>query len=267
MIGIMAWLGVAGSRVGRRDDARFLPVTPRETTRQPATGSGTRYDHSRMPASIELRIDDEVAARLSTLEVTAVAFTGLRMGTPTRKIEPLRDRVIAAARERINEARDVRRIPTLAALHRAFPEVLRGQKRAWLDEAFRAIARRDPFPVVNDAVDVAKLLALHFAVPVSALDSSRLSSPLLLRMAPPGTRVKTPGGLDADASDLPLLTDVGGPVSSPFLDVARAMPTRQTSNVLLVVYDPKVDGGVDAAALRERAANWLGTLTGARPVT
>lgn len=218
-----------------------------------------------MAAAIEIRVDEEVLARLPSLEVTALPFFGLRMNAPTRKIEPLRDRVIAAARDRVNEARDVRRIPTLAALHRAFPEVLKGPKRAWLDEAFRAIARRDPFPVVNDAVDAARLLALHFAVPVAALDLAKASSPLLLRMAAPGTRVKAPGGLDVDASDLPLLTDSAGACGSPFFDVARAAPNRQTTSVLLVVYDPGQDGRVDAADLSERAANWLGTLTGARP--
>jgi DNA/RNA-binding domain of Phe-tRNA-synthetase-like protein len=116
---------------------------------------------------------------------------------------------------------------------------------------------------VNDAVDAGRLLALAFGVPVSTLDLSRTYSPLLLRMAPPGTRVKTPAG-DVDASDLPLLTDSAGPAASPFLDVLRAMPNRQTTDVLVVVYDPCVDGPIDAAALRERASNWLATLTGAR---
>jgi DNA/RNA-binding domain of Phe-tRNA-synthetase-like protein len=141
----------------------------------------------------------------------------------------------------------------------------RGTRRPWIEEAYRGISRRDPFPVVNLAVDAARLLALHFAVPVSAIDRAKVSAPLFLRIAPPGMRIKSLGA-EIDAGGLPVLTDASGVAGSPFFDVARAMPGTQTTEILLVACEPEgASTPLDAADLAGRAANWLGTLTGARP--
>ena len=66
-----------------------------------------------------------------------------------RKIEPLRDRVLADARDARQDAMDVRRMPALAAFSRAFPELLRSARKPWLDELFRTVSRRGPFPVTT----------------------------------------------------------------------------------------------------------------------
>jgi DNA/RNA-binding domain of Phe-tRNA-synthetase-like protein len=175
--------------------------------------------------------------------------------------------VLASARERIATARDVRRIPTLAAFHRGFPEFTRGNRRSWLDEAFQAIARRDPFRVMNDAIDAARLLAFHYAVPVSAHDAARMQGPLSLSVAPPGAKINTLlAGTLVDAGGLPLLRDSGGVVGSPFFEVHRVVPSLRTQDLLLIAYDPGVDDAVDAADFKARAENWLTSLAGARLV-
>ena len=127
----------------------------------------------RVVQSFEIRIGDEVHARLPGLTCSLAPVHRRAHRAANRKIEPLRDRVLADARERIQAAMDVRRLPTLAAFSRAFPELVRSTRKPWLDELFRIVSRRDPFPVVNDAIDAARLLALHYAVPISVLDWRR----------------------------------------------------------------------------------------------
>jgi DNA/RNA-binding domain of Phe-tRNA-synthetase-like protein len=215
-------------------------------------------------ASFEVEIDQGVLARMPGLRLTALVFGGARIGMPTRKIEPIREKVIAAARERITAARDVRRIPSLAAFHQAFPECLRGTRKPWLDEMFRGIARRDPFPVANDIVDPVRLLAIHYAVPIAAVDLSKVRSPLALAIAAPGTTGKIASGAPIDVGGLPVLRDSAGPAACPFIEIHRALPGRTTSDFAVIVFEPGADGPVDHADLENRAQNWLSTLVGAR---
>jgi DNA/RNA-binding domain of Phe-tRNA-synthetase-like protein len=210
-----------------------------------------------------LAVDEDVTARLPELRVTAFVFSGVRMGMPTRNIEPMRDRVIAGARERMSSIRDPRRIPAIAAFYGAFPEVGR-TKRIWLEDALRAIARHDPFPVVNDVVDSARLLSLLYEAPMCVLDLGRLKSPFRLVIAPHGVTSQTPPGVLADLSGLPVLIDPAGAAASPVVELARAQPSRQARDVALFVFDPRREGATDLADLETRASNWLGTLTGAK---
>lgn len=214
-----------------------------------------------MQDRIVVQIDPAVTAKLPKLRLLVLRFGNVRMGTPSRKIEPLRDRVIAAARETLNAARDVRRIPSLAAFHDAFPEILRGARRPWLDDAFRAIGRRDPFPVQNEVIDVARILSLHYAIPLAVLDVGKVRPPLRLGIAPQGSSGMTSAKTSADLSGLPVIVDAGGPVTSPFLDLSRGAPGRTTTDVLFLAFDPV---GTDFADVESRASNWLGTLTGAK---
>ena len=89
-----------------------------------------------MAPALELRIDDDVRERLPDLRLHAIVFSGARVGMANRKLEPLRDRVLADVRERISAARDVRRIPTLAAFHRRTLTLIRdGSAPATLQSA------------------------------------------------------------------------------------------------------------------------------------
>jgi len=220
----------------------------------------------RVAQSYEIRIGDEVEARLPGLACFSYRFTGARVGTANRKIESLRDRVLASARERVQNAMDVRRLPSLAAFSRAFPELVRSARKPWLDELYRTVSRRDPFPVVNDALDLGRLLALHYCLPISFLDVSTLAPPLIVRIAPPGAVLKTPTDKMVDLADLPVLWDSAGPVGPPLFESLRAMPTRRTTDLLLVAFDPPVEPRLDEAELRSRSANWLASLLGSRPV-
>jgi DNA/RNA-binding domain of Phe-tRNA-synthetase-like protein len=224
-----------------------------------------------VPPALELRVDDEVREILPTLRMVVLRFTGARIGMANRKLEPLRDRVLASARERMSVARDVRRIRSLATFHQAFPEVTRGGRSPWLDEAFRAIARRDPFRVMNDAIDAARLLAFHHAVPVSAHDAARIQGALTLGIAPPRTAIRTLEGESIDAGGLPVLRDssgaIGGVIGSPFFESQRMMPSTRTQELLFVAYDPGGEEGLDAADFQSKAENWLTSLSGARFVS
>jgi DNA/RNA-binding domain of Phe-tRNA-synthetase-like protein len=211
-------------------------------------------------------VDPEVSARMPDLRLLALRFSGARIGMANRKLEELRDRVLASVRERISAARDVRRIPTLAAFHRGFPELGRGSRRPWLDEAFHAIARRDPFRVMNDAIDAARLLAFHYAIPVSAHDAGRIHGPLSLAIAPQELRVNTLQGAVLDVGGLAVLRDGNGVVGSPFFETQRATPSTRTQEILIVAYDPGGPGAVDGADFRTHAENWLASLSGARLV-
>lgn len=217
-----------------------------------------------MPSSFDLQVDPEVFARVPGIRVTSLLFQDVRVGAPSRKIEAVRERVIAAARERVEAARDVRRIPTLAAFIAAFPELGRGPRRAWLDDLFRAIIRHGPFPVVNEIVDATRLLALHYAVPISAFDLSKVRPPARLAMAPPGLMAKVSLTASVDVGGFPVLFDAGGAIGSPFVEMQRAAPGRQTSSVALVVCEASEGDRVDLEDLKSRSANWLGSLVGAR---
>jgi DNA/RNA-binding domain of Phe-tRNA-synthetase-like protein len=219
-----------------------------------------------VPPPLELRIDDAVREVLPGLRILAFRFTGARVGMANRKLEPLRDRVLASVRERVATARDVRRIPTFIAFHQGFPDLARGPRRAWLDEAFHAIARRDPFRVMNDAIDAARLLAFHHGVPVSAHDAARIQGPLSLEIAVGGAVLPTLQGVAVDPAGLPVLRDRGGVLGSPLFEVQRAAASTRTQEILLVVYDPGVEGALDAADLQARAENWFSSLCGARLV-
>ena len=194
-------------------------------------------------------------------------FTGARVGIANRKIEPLRDRVLASARERVQNAMDVRRLPSLAAFSRAFPELLRSARKPWLDELFRTVSRRDPFPVVNDALDLGRLLALHYGVPDRRSwmwrRSRRRSS---CGSRPQARRSRRQPARSVELADLPVLWDSAGPVGPPLFESLRAMPTRRTTELLLVAFDPPVEPRLDEADLRSRSANWLGSLLGSQPV-
>jgi DNA/RNA-binding domain of Phe-tRNA-synthetase-like protein len=214
--------------------------------------------------ALEIRIDDDVRERLPDLRVHALAFAGARVGMANRKLEPLRDRVLAEVRERLSAARDVRRIPTLAAFHRGFPEITRSSRRAWLDEAFLSIARRDPFRVMNDAIDAARLLAFHYAVPVSAHDASRIAGPVVLQIAAPGATINTIQGALVDQAGLPVLRDRNGVLGSPFFESQRAMPSTRTRDLVVLAYHAGGEPALDPDEFRSRAENWLASLLGAQ---
>ena len=93
-----------------------------------------------------------------------------------------------------------------------------------------------------------------------------LAPPLIVRVALGGASIKTPAGVIVDVTDLPVLWDANGPVGPPLFESQRAMPTRRTTELLLVAFDPGVDPKLDEADLRSRASNWLASLLGAQPV-
>jgi DNA/RNA-binding domain of Phe-tRNA-synthetase-like protein len=214
-----------------------------------------------------LRIDEEISGRLPEISVFALQFADATLGVPSRRIEPMRDRVIAGARERLASLKDPRRLPAVGALVQAFPELARGTRRLWLDEVLRAIARNDPFPVQNDVVDAARLLSIHYGVPILPIDLDKARPPVGLAVAPPGTTARSPMGSLTDVSGLPVLVDAGGVLASPAVELGRASPGRTTRRFALIGCVPVRAGAPDVAEVATRAENWLSTLTGARRVS
>ncbi len=202
-------------------------------------------------------VDPEVAARFARLTVRWILIDRVRVGTNTPALETLRKRVVAGARSRHEAAKDASKIPTLAAFHAGLREsgIDPNRSRPWLDDLFRVVSRGDPFPVVNDAVDLARLAALAFAVPVVALDPSRLSPPLQLRLAPPGTLTRTTARTaQQDLSGRPVLVDRNGPVASPVSGLSGSEPVLSSASVGYAVFLPTLRDGPDA----EEIDRWLG---------
>ena len=106
---------------------------------------------------------------------------------------------------------------------------------------------------------------------MAVLDTATLAPPLIVRVALGGASIKTPAGVNVDVTDLPVLWDANGPVGPPLFESQRAMPTRRTTDLLLVAFDPGVDPRSStrptcAAALRTGLrASWARGRSGDSP--
>jgi DNA/RNA-binding domain of Phe-tRNA-synthetase-like protein len=217
-----------------------------------------------MKDTFAITVGQDVLAHLPDMRVTALLFGEARFGMPAARIDTMRERVLTQLHERMATVRDPRNLPGSAAFRKGLPELAAGRRSLAIDDLIRGVMRREPFPVLNDAVDAARILSLHYGVPISALDPAKMRQPLALRLADYGTVAKVPSGAAVDLSGLPVLFDPSGPVDSPIIELARAQATRLARAIVLVVYDAARQDAVDPADVEARASNWLGTLVHAK---
>ncbi len=98
---------------------------------------------------------------------------------------------------------------------------------------------------INPAVDVGNAVALHTGLPFSVVDVDRLVPPLLVRLAPAGSRyVFNASGQEIDVEQLLCLEDGAGPCANPVKDAQRTKTDGETTHTLTVVWGSTALGEV-----------------------
>jgi DNA/RNA-binding domain of Phe-tRNA-synthetase-like protein len=113
------------------------------------------------------------------------------------------------------------------------------------------------FPRINPLVDLCNVVSLHAALPISLVDAAKLSGPLVIRVAPPGTSYAfNPAGQVLEAAGLLCLWDTSGPSGSPVKDAQRTKTDGSTRVALSVVWGTRALPG-----RASEAARWYRALT------
>ncbi len=98
---------------------------------------------------------------------------------------------------------------------------------------------------ITPAVDVGNAVALHTGLPFSVVDVDRLVPPLLVRLAPAGSRyVFNASGQEIDVEQLLCLEDGAGPCANPVKDAQRTKTDSETTHTLTVVWGSTALGEV-----------------------
>jgi DNA/RNA-binding domain of Phe-tRNA-synthetase-like protein len=98
---------------------------------------------------------------------------------------------------------------------------------------------------INPAVDVGNVVALHTGIPVSVVDVERLVPPLIVRLAPAGSRfVFNATGQEIDVESLLGLEDGQGPCANPVRDAQRTKTSPATTQTLTVMWGSSALGEV-----------------------
>lgn len=206
-------------------------------------------------------IAEEIRSLLPGLRIHGLAFRGARIGIGHRALDVLRTRVSTRLRDRVAAVRDA----TLLPESEAFAPLLAGlgldsrQMPPTHAALLRAVARRHPLEVVNDACDVAVLVSLYYLMPVFLVDAAAIAAPLRFLPAPPGL----PGPWGDTPAAVPVLADRRGGLCSLVDLRQRAEVTESTRSLLLFLLDPGLGGGLDPRPTARRIANWLGAVAGA----
>jgi DNA/RNA-binding domain of Phe-tRNA-synthetase-like protein len=105
---------------------------------------------------------------------------------------------------------------------------------------------------INPAVDMGNLVALHVGIPVSVVDVDCLVPPLVVRLAPAGSRfVFNASGQEIDVENLIGLEDGQGPCANPVKDAQRTKTSATTTQTLTVVW-----GSTALGELVDEAVGW-----------
>jgi DNA/RNA-binding domain of Phe-tRNA-synthetase-like protein len=111
---------------------------------------------------------------------------------------------------------------------------------------------------INAAVDVGNVVALHSGLPVSVVDVARLVPPLVVKLAPPGSRyVFNASGQEIEVENLLCLEDGQGPCANPVKDAQRTKTDGGTTQTLTVVW-----GSTALGELVDEAVGWAWELLG-----
>jgi DNA/RNA-binding domain of Phe-tRNA-synthetase-like protein len=105
---------------------------------------------------------------------------------------------------------------------------------------------------INPAVDVGNVVALHSGLPVSVVDVEELVPPLLVRLAPAGSRfVFNASGQEIDVENLLCLEDGQGPCANAVKDAQRTKTGPATTQTLTLVW-----GSTALGDLVDEAVGW-----------
>ncbi len=106
--------------------------------------------------------------------------------------------------------------------------------------AAEALLRRTvqgkPLPAINSAVDAGNLVSLACGCPLGMYDLAAVRGRVIWRIAAEGERYRGIGRDELNLAGMPVLTDEVGLFGSPTSDSERTMVTRNTRELLVVIY-------------------------------
>jgi DNA/RNA-binding domain of Phe-tRNA-synthetase-like protein len=210
---------------------------------------------------------DEIQSRIPAMRLHALQLEGAKIGVGHRSLDQLRARLLRRMEQWFADHPNYQQAQEWTSLSDFRPgkERLRGGPQGPFFEALEAMAHRAPFPVVNDAVDAARLLSLYYLRPIFLLDAGNLKPPLILLPCPDSFVLPTPQGPVLAPGSL-VLADHEKALRSVDHDVLRAPVLESTRSLLLVLVDPGAPKPIDHEEFSYRAANWMESLTKARLV-
>lgn len=105
---------------------------------------------------------------------------------------------------------------------------------------------------INAAVDACNVASLHSGLPISVVDLERVTPPLRVEVAPPGSSyVFNRSGQSIDIGGLLVLGDAEGPCAGPVKDSQRSKTAPETTRTLSLVW-----GSAALPGRAARTANW-----------
>ncbi len=109
---------------------------------------------------------------------------------------------------------------------------------------------------INAAVDACNVASLHSGLPISVVDLERVTLPLRVEVAAPGSSyVFNRSGQTIDIGGLLVLADAEGPCAGPVKDSQRSKTGPETTRTLSLVW-----GSVALPGRAAQAANWYRAL-------
>jgi DNA/RNA-binding domain of Phe-tRNA-synthetase-like protein len=126
-----------------------------------------------------------------------------------------------------------------------------GRSKPASEYLVRAAAEGQLKPI-NPAVDVGNVVALHSGIPVSVVDVECLVPPLVVRLAPAGSRfVFNASGQEIHVESLLGLEDGQGPCANPVKDAQRTKTSPATTQTLTVLW-----GSTALGEVLDEAVGW-----------
>ena len=220
-----------------------------------------------MQDGTKLNIDATLKRLLPGLRVHFAHFRGARIGLAHHGLEDLRQRIFQKTRVSLAGFESVTDIPEVGSIMEALGSLGRDPLAQPPCHArmISAFSERRPFPVVNDAVDAANLTALYYRIPAWLVDCRHLFPPLSLVPAVEHQALVTVDGTHPAVGE-PFLCDKRGPIVGLQSDQVRGHVTQATSEFIITMIDPGLEGGLDHDRIVRRLTNWMHTLTGAQLV-
>lgn len=109
---------------------------------------------------------------------------------------------------------------------------------------------------INAAVDACNVASLHSGLPISVVDLERVTPPLRVEVAAPGSSyVFNRSGQTIDIGGLLVLSDAEGPCAGPVKDSQRSKTGPETTRTLSLVW-----GSVALPGRAEQTAQWYRAL-------
>ncbi len=120
-------------------------------------------------------------------------------------------------------------------------------------EFLKNMAETGAMPTINPAIDTCNSVSMHSGWPISAVDASKTTKPLEIRLGRAGERYAfNATGHEIDLENLLCLCDADGPCANGVKDAQRTKTDAATRQMLVIVWASRTCPG-----LGEATAQWL----------